>query len=60
LGDKRTFAVRFGSKANISRCNCHVRFTPESDIGCALSDVRFGPIADTVPTLFNHLVGAPD
>jgi hypothetical protein len=26
--------VRFGSKADISQRKRHVRFTPESDIGC--------------------------
>jgi hypothetical protein len=26
----RLWHVRFGSKADISQCNCHVRFTPES------------------------------
>src|SRR5262245_51148789 len=30
-GSKRELVnVRFGSKADISQCNCHVRFTPES------------------------------
>jgi hypothetical protein len=32
--------VRFGSKADICGASTHVRFTPESDLGCVLSDVR--------------------
>jgi len=30
--------VRFGSKADICAAKSHVRFTPESDLGCVLSD----------------------
>jgi hypothetical protein len=30
-GDKRTFAVRFGSKADIRAAKRHVRLTPNSD-----------------------------
>src|SRR5262245_38754234 len=38
--------VRFGSKADICSAKRHVRFTPESDTGCVLSNVREGPTAD--------------
>jgi hypothetical protein len=31
--------VRFGSEADISQCNRHVGFTPESDIGCVFAGV---------------------
>ena len=32
--------VRFGSLADILARQCDVRFTPESDIGCVVSDIR--------------------
>jgi hypothetical protein len=33
---------RFGSKADISQCNRHVRFTPKADMCGAARDVRLG------------------
>jgi len=47
--------VRFGS--DMCSAQAHVRFTPESDIKCDISNVRFGPIADISQTLFDYLVG---
>jgi hypothetical protein len=32
--------VRFGSKADICAATSYVRFTPESDLGCVLADIR--------------------
>jgi hypothetical protein len=33
---------------------------PKADIHCGNRNVRFGPEADTVTALFDHLVGARD
>jgi hypothetical protein len=35
--------VRFGSKADIARCNFDVRFTPKADIAGRQLNVRFVP-----------------
>jgi hypothetical protein len=43
---RRTFNVRFGSKADICSAKRHVRFTPKADMCGALAHVRFVPIAD--------------
>src|SRR5262249_53200773 len=50
--------VAYGSEANISQCNCHVRFTaPKADTCGATSDVRYGPKAD-IAQLFDDFIGA--
>ena len=47
--------ARFGAFADILRCPRHVRFTTESDICSATSDVRFVPIADIVPSCLRQM-----
>jgi hypothetical protein len=51
---QRPANVRFGSKAEVKTLHFDVCFTPESDIGCVFSDVRFGPKADIVPFAKMH------
>jgi hypothetical protein len=38
--------VRFGSKADIPQCNCHVRFTPKSRHQLTSLECPLRPIAD--------------
>jgi hypothetical protein len=44
--------VRFGSKADISQCNQHVRLTPKSDRSCDLLFQFCGRTALTVIEVF--------
>jgi hypothetical protein len=42
----KTDDVRFGSRADISQRNSHVRFTPESDAECVHSNVFIRRLQD--------------
>jgi len=52
LGDPN---VRFGSLADISRCNRHVRFTPESDRNSRLVGPGEGQSTSALPRTFKRL-----
>jgi hypothetical protein len=46
-GEVKRERVRFGSLADILRCESHVRFGSKADMCVATRDVRFTPNSDT-------------
>jgi|SoiMethySBSTD1v2_1073268.scaffolds.fasta_scaffold09658_4 hypothetical protein len=44
--DRGGWNVRFGSKADIRAAKSHVYFVPDSDTGCVVRHVRYGPEAN--------------